>query len=400
MSENLAKGSPFLDLPGELRELIYTNVFRSIYNKYDAGEGYDQYRYDLSLMRVNQQIYYEARTIFRKNNIFISIETPWPEAQQHIRDQGYVPILITDEQASRFKNQHLAVSIHAPRYQNFQPLRKFIILQDDLRKFTAMWYYSDLSHPGLNSNLRLTLKLQDPYAASFEARPVPKASQLKLLEPFGEVKGLFDVEFDGEIYSSVKKMVKDLMAVPYKSVEECLDEGNKLKEKGNEALGKKEYKEAVKLYEQSFLAIHIVCNGRQRSIWGDAYFDKQIHTGTFKGENAQQVRLVLRIRLVANIIHAYLQLGDYEEARFWGKRSIDMMPYVLQAAGEDDLASAGLDNFIAFPEIGKIFFRTAIASKVLGDDTEARAFLKVATKLLPNDLKVRAEYNAMALRMI
>ena len=66
-----------------------------------------------------------------------------------------------------------------------------------------MWYYSDLSHPGLNSNLRLKLKLQDPYAVSLETRPVPKALQLKLLEPFGEVKGLFDVEFDGEIYSSV-----------------------------------------------------------------------------------------------------------------------------------------------------------------------------------------------------
>ena len=400
MSNQPANRSPFLDLPGELRELIYTNVFRSIYNKYDAGEGYDQYRYDLSLMRVNQQIYYEARNIFRKNNIFVSIETPWPEAQQHIRNQGYVPILITDEQASRFSNQHLAVSIHAPRYQNLQPLRKFVILLDDLHKFTTMWYYSDLSHPGLNSNLRLKLKLQDPYAVSLETRPVPKALQLKLLEPFGEVKGLFDVEFDGEIYSSVKKTVKDLMAVPYKTVEECLDEGIKLKEKGNEALGKKEYKEAIKLYEQSFLAIHIVCDGRRRSIWGDAYFDKQIHTGTFKGQNAQQVRLVLRIRLVANTVHAYLQLEDYEEARFWGKRSIDMMPYVLQAAEEDDLTSAGLDNFIATPEIGKIFFRTAIASKALGDEIEAQIFLKVATKLLPNDLKVRAEYNALAPRIL
>ena len=402
MSNESSNHSPFLNLPGELRELIYANVFRSIYNKHDTGDGHNKYIYDLSLMRVNQQIYHEARKVFRQNNIFVSIETPWPEAQQHVRDEGYVPILITNEQASRFRNQHLAITIDAPRHPNFQKLRKFIILIDDLHKFTTMWYYSDLSHPGLNSNLCLTLQLQDPYAASFESRPVPKALQMKLFEPFGIVKGLYDVQFHGDIYDSVKKTMKDLMAIPYKSVEECLEEATLLKEEGNKALGRKEYREAIKLYEQSFLALHIVCDGRKRSIWGDAYFDREIHKGTFKDQHAQQVRLVLRIRLVANIVHAYLQLGDNEEARFWGKRTIDMMPRVLQEALEDDtgIPDAGLVNFVAAPEIGKIFFRTAIASKALGDKAEARTLLKSAVKLLPNDPKVRAEYNTLAPRIL
>lgn len=386
--------SPFLDLPGEIRELVYLSVFRSYDNKHDSGGGYKHYRFDLSLMRVNQQLYYESRKVFRQNNIFVSIETPWPEAQEHVRNDGYVPILITDEQAARFKNQHLSVVIDAPRYQPIQTARKFIILLDDLPIFTEMWFYSDLSHPGLNANLRLTLKLQDPYPLPYESRPIPKALQQRLLDPFRMVKGLHEVRVEGERYPSVEKSMKDGMAIPYKSAEECLEEATKLKDAGNEALKTKQYKEAINLYERSFLAIHIVCEGRRRSVWGDEYFHRELRSGPNKGQHGQMVRLVLRVRLVANIVHAYLQMHDYEEARFWGKRSIDLMPDAL-----DDEDDGTIANFVAAPEMGKIYYRTAMAYKALGDKFEARRLLKLAVKYLPNDKIVRAEHDALLPRL-
>jgi tetratricopeptide (TPR) repeat protein len=385
----------FLGLPGEIRELIYCNVLRSFDNKHDAGNGYQCYKFDLSLMRVNRQVYYEARKILREKNIFVAIETPWPEAQEHVRDDGYVPILITDEQARKFTNQHLSVVIDAPRYPSIaQELRKFIILLDDLLVFTEMWYYQDLSHPGLNTNLRLTLKLRDPYPLPFEDRQLPKALQQRLLEPFGRVKGLYEVRVEGAHYSSVEKAMRDQMAVPYKSAEDCLEEATRLKDAGNGALRNKQYKEAIKLYEQSFLAIHIVCDGRRRSVWGDEYFHRELLSGSCKGQHGSLVRLVLRVRLVANIVHAYLQLQDYEEARFWGQRSIDLMPGAL-----DDEESTVLPNFAGAPEMGKIYYRTALAYKHLGNTSQARKLLSYAVKLLPNDKIVRAERDALALRL-
>ncbi|MCJ1474395.1 hypothetical protein MMC13_003053 [Lambiella insularis] len=379
-----------LRLPGEIRNLIYRHVFRSADNKHDSGGGYKHYKFDLSLMLVNQQIYFESRKIFRDHNIFVAIETPWPEAQQHVRNDGYVPILITDEQAARFNHQHLSVIINAPRYQMFQHYkpRKFIILLDDLPVFTEMWFYSDLSHLSLNSNLRLTLKLQNPFPISFDPRPIPKATQQKLLEPFGVVKGLLEVKVEGDHYISLEKAMRAEMAIPYMTPEVCLDEATKLKNEGNVALGKKQYREAIKRYEKSFLAIHIVCEGRRRSIWGDEFFHRELVSGPFKGQHGQMVRLVLRIRLVANIIHAYLQLYEYEEARFWGQRSIDLMPGDIETS-----------MFAASPELGKIYYRTAMAYKALGNVSEAGRLLKLAVKYLPNDKMVRAEHMALTPHM-
>ncbi|MCJ1259936.1 hypothetical protein MMC24_007775 [Lignoscripta atroalba] len=389
------KRSSFLELPGEIRESIYHLVFRSIDNKHNSGGGYQHYRFDLNLLRTNQQIYYEARKVFRQNNVFVAIETPWPEALQHVRTEGYVPILITDEQASRFNHQHLSVIIDSPRYHVFveQP-RKFIILLDDLHIFTEMWFYSDLSHPGLNASLRLTLKLQDPYPVPFESRAIPKALQEKLLKPFSMVKGLQDVRVQGEHFQSVEKAMKDGMAIPYKSVEDCLEEASKLKDAGNAALGKKQYKEAIKLYEKSFLAIHIVCEGRRRSVWADQYFHKELQSGPNKGQYGQMVRLVLRVRLVANMVHAYLQLQDYQEAKFWGQRTITIMREGL--GGEDDQV---MSDFPAAPELGKIYYRTAMAYRALGDKDEARRLMRAAVGYLPNDRIVRAEHDSLALRL-
>ena len=208
------------------------------------------------------------------------------------------------------------------------------------------------------------------------------------------VKGLHEVRVEGERYPSVEKSMKDGMAIPYKSAEECLEEATKLKDAGNEALKTKQYKEAINLYERSFLAIHIVCEGRRRSVWGDEYFHRELRSGPNKGQHGQMVRLVLRVRLVANIVHAYLQMHDYEEARFWGKRSIDLMPDAL-----DDEDDGTIANFVAAPEMGKIYYRTAMAYKALGDKFEARRLLKLAVKYLPNDKIVRAEHDALLPRL-
>ena len=384
----------FLEIPAEIREAVYYEVLCSLNNKQDLGNQYKKYNFDLGLFRTCQQIYNEAREVFRRNNIFVSIQTPWPEAQQHVAIDGYVPIVISGDQAQRFDNEHLQVIIDSPQYEALnQPTRKFVILLDDLPLFTEMWYYSDLTHPGLNAHLRLTLRIQDPYQLSFEQRAIPKALQRRLFEPFGMLKGLFDLQIQGEHYQSIEKSLREQMAVPYPAVEKCLEDSTQLKNAGNEALKIREYREALKLYREAFRHLMIICDGRRRSIWGDAYFQVKCQGGAFDGQEAQVVRLVLRVRLVSNSVMAYLKLEDYEEARFWGMRSINMMRGSLDG---DEI----MMGFEGAPEVGKIYYRTGIACREMGDKAEARDLLKIAVKYLPNDRIVQKDLAALSPRIL
>ena len=382
--------SRFLSLPGEIREAIYHEVLCSVNNKFDAGNQYKKYAFDLNLFLTCQQVYQEARTVFRRDNIFISIETPWPEAQNHVAIDGYVPIVISGDKAMRFQHMHMKAKINAPQFsQSAEPMRRFVILVDDLPLFTEMWYYSDLTHPGMNAHLRMTLTLRDPYALAFEEKPIPKVIQKKLLEPFGSVKGLYEVEVQGEHYESVEKTMREKMAVPYPTVEKCLEESTRFKDAGNAALKAGKYKEALGLYQKAFLQIMIVCEGRRRSIWGDAYFQVQCNGGQFHEQNAQLVRLVLRIRLVSNTVMAYLKLEDFEEAVFWGMRTINLLQLNM------DTDDAILD-FPAAAETGKIYYRTAVAYRAMGDKLKARELMRTAVKYLPNDPIVKRDYVSLA----
>jgi len=80
------KPFPFLSLPLELRESIYALYFkpadRLVRNASLDAQGYfgGVYRFDFDLYRVNKQIYNEARRVWRRENVFVKIATPWPSA--------------------------------------------------------------------------------------------------------------------------------------------------------------------------------------------------------------------------------------------------------------------------------------------------------------------------------
>lgn len=324
----------------------------------------------------------------------MSVETPWAEAQNHVAIDGYVPLILTGEKASRFQHMHMQVLINTPKYAAMQgPMRKFVILVDDLHLFTEMWYYENLTHPQMNPHLRLVLKLRNPYQQSFEQTPIPKAIQRKLLEPFGAVKGLHEVVVQGEHYESLEKSMREAMAIPPPPVEKCLEEATRLKDEGNDALRKQKYHDALRLYRESFLHLMIVVDGRRRSIWGEGYFQVDCKGGPFDKQPAQLIRLILRIRLVSNTVMAYLKLEDYEEAKFWGMRTINLFRTNLGGVNE------AIIDFPAAPELGKIYYRTGIACRSMGDKEAAYELLKTAVKYLPNDPIVQKDFNALAPRL-
>lgn len=70
----------FLALPLELREQIYSLYFHPPDRLHTLEDSGGRYQFDFDLLRVCKQVYAEAQTVFRRENIFVKVETPWPNA--------------------------------------------------------------------------------------------------------------------------------------------------------------------------------------------------------------------------------------------------------------------------------------------------------------------------------
>jgi tetratricopeptide (TPR) repeat protein len=385
----------FLDLPPELRNNIYREVLNPSSFRKKLPDHYTHYAFDLSIFLVSKQVYCESRSIFLQNFIFIRVETPWDEAQNHVERDGHVPLVATGAQAEAVRDWHMSVSIEAPNYGFLdRDSRKFVLLADDLESFTQMWAYSHLSAGDegaeLNQYLNLVLRLRNPLTAN-EHEELPVSVQKRLLLPFGRVKALREVEVVGPHEEQIETAMRAKMAIPEDSAEQCLIRGHKLKDAGNAALKAGDPHEAIRLYVAAFEAIHIICDGRYRAIWGDAWFNRYMTEEPFKGMHGQLVRIVLRTRLVANIVKAYLDLGDWEEARFWGERTIDLVRVASGARENQPVLS-----YPAAKEMGKIYYRTGIALKNLDRKDEAKEYLRAALGYLPQEREVREAYESVA----
>ena len=382
--------SSILNLPPEIREQIYRECVRI--PKIHDDNGFAHYEPDLAILKVNRLIHQEAEKIFQEENIFLKITTPWREATDYIFSQGRVPILVSGDRAIAFEKVHLRISIESPDLPFAGSGHSMITLLADLPAFTQLWHFSDLHHRGFNMYFKLCLHLQDPYIPD---RKIPKALQQRLLMPFGEIKGLKESELTGMVLPSVRQALEKEAKIPNLTPEECLDKASDLKDAGNEFVKAKRYKEALKSYFDAFKAMHILVNGRQRTILADGYFTQDLQSGKFANQQASCVRILLRVKLVANIVLTYLNLKEWEEAHFWGKRTIILFQssiadeqYARYPSETDWIGAPILPNFGTAPEMGKIYYRTAQAARALRKTNEVEKLLRAAAVYLPGDEQI------------
>ena len=383
-----------LALPAELRARIFTHLLAARNVRYDKGDGFSDYAFQPAIFRVNKQIHREAIETFRHQNTFVTISTPWQQAEEHVAQTGQIPILILGRQARQFPHYQMMAEADVPEGGFYTSW--FVICLEDLHGFCRMWHYSDLSHEGFNKHLQLTLKVQSLPAPSNPELParLSRTAQAQLLEPFTMVKNMLRIVIEGPVEESVKEGFYRKYNEPYPSPEKCLDECDRLKEEGNKAMLQKNYIKAKQSYEQSFEAMHILISGRARQIWTDPYFDLLLGDGRFKNQHGIMVRMMLRIKLVANMIEVYLKLEQPEEAKYWGWRSINLM---RENMGEN--ADRPHFNFAAAGAWGKVYYRTGLACQLLGEDDDARQLFRIAADWLPNDQAVQAKRAETALRL-
>lgn len=254
------------------------------------------------------------------------------------------------------------VQITAPSHGITASDYTIILLLQDLTEFTRVWYYSALNDTSLNPHLSLAFALRDPYYPA-DPKPFPLELQRALLLPFGDVKGLYNIDFEG-YHETIISELRKAMAIPYPTVQESCELATTLMEEGDLLLATNQAQHALDSYIKSFDAIHIKISGRERRFLADGHFADDIHKGRYAGQAAMSVRVVLRIRLVARVIHAYLRLHRADEAAFWGIRSLKLVRQGIDPNDIDDLFT----EFVGSYDIARIYTWTATALTLMGGD--------------------------------
>ena len=394
----------FLDYPPEIREQIYSDILSTARSKVESNNPEEpaHYEYQLAILSTCRQIYREAKKVFQ-DNVFIKVTTPWLEAIDHIRSEGKVPSVTTREKAEAFQDFHLWVFIDTPSgtHPADHPRFSMLISLEDLQAFNEFWHFSNLNFYGLNRHLRLKLTIQDPHVPD---RKIPKALQTRLLMPFGLIKELDTFTVHGsKLLPSVDEALQKERAIPDPTPEECLEKGFALKDAGNALLKLGLYRQALKKYVDSFGAIHIHVSGRVRTVHCDGFYIRDLTSGTYKGQRGDYARGILRVQLVANIVYAFIKLEDFVEAHFWGKRSIILFRHSVTGEHSDEIGDDGQDwltrileiRFPAQDAMGKIFYRTALASRALGKLADVKTLMRAAAVYLPHDEIVQREVMAL-----
>ncbi|KAH7012248.1 uncharacterized protein B0I36DRAFT_256801 [Microdochium trichocladiopsis] len=371
----------FVSLPPEIRVQIYQLLL-----DYDLNGNYS-YKHALALFRLSKLINREAKEEFFKLNIFVRVEAVWPEKFVFER---HVPIVLKDQQAERFAEHSLSVFITSCNPEPRRPQYSVVLRVGDLDNFILTWLGARLPKERFNVELRL----RNRCATAWDETITTERLQRRLLMPFAIFKPRRSLVITGEPtpLPSVTQELHAAQLVRLPTREECLTKATALKATGNEAIGQGDYHNALENYREALDAIYYIIRGGQQY----KYYPFTVHGHMMEpwlGRNWQDERERLYHELMANICQVLLKLEHWNKLIEWGTQSISPFRRGGWRPSPEVEAARG-QGFPGFISIGKIYYRTALGYKALGDEVEALSLLEVAQVYLPHDKLIREHIQA------
>ena len=183
----------FEGLPIELRRKIYSHLLISDKVRQPPNEHLIRYyRFDTAILCVNKKIHLEALDMLYNENTFITVSCDWDQIFIVMKNHEVAVLCEKPKLVARFKKNIMRLHIKFSWSQKWKAtqsgptnkkngnvLESFLILADELPKFTRMIRIMNMTNGGDRQNTKYLFRMEPTSAGA------PSLSlQKRLLEPF------------------------------------------------------------------------------------------------------------------------------------------------------------------------------------------------------------------------
>lgn len=382
-----------LDFPQEIRDCIYAKLLTSKHEQPCQVHDKVQHHVEPQILRVNKQIYKEAKDVMLRANLFVKLSTNLSDLEEIIHHMN-LPLVVEGKAAEAFDCHVLHSIIRTPSFDNKNAIN-FVILALDHDKLCqgieTTFSYTSLVDECDRHTAEVTVTLVNPFETKAETdndTPMPSLSmQVKesLLEPYrSHLKGYKGFEIKGDFPEYLKRAAMiEVQSKPQQTPQDILDAIRSYKELGQEQFDQGDMGEAQVTWLQGCLQLNMVDAGPNRKEL------QQAGGGAFADELTK-----LHFDICLNLAGLYVQLmRQSSDNPQYLQRMFGPMLHVLHD-GTQMVQVFGSTWLPSEQQVGQLYYRVATATRLSGNRGELRRALtgiQMAVAWLPGDQEILAE---------
>ncbi|KAI4693655.1 uncharacterized protein J4E84_002229 [Alternaria hordeiaustralica] len=228
----------FMDLPGELRNKVYTLLLCSFGPAPDPIQEIPknlltegsfepelvsaQHCNDPAILRVNSQVHREAYDVMVKTNRFVRISSPNNLSLNNVIAGRNIPVVASGQLAADFNEQLVDINIPSAglspnRHADDDQPASLVILGCYLEKFCNSFEMAKTIMPGLANTANFVITVapmlthKGPWYQDDLTDFFSESIQMDLLGPLAGMRGIKNVEIHGPVAPDMATELKDLM---------------------------------------------------------------------------------------------------------------------------------------------------------------------------------------------